>query len=144
MTEPAIGFNKEGYEEYKQIAREVSRRIMNEQPHRGRWQQKESGGSGGGHEIWFTINNMLCPTADYVDEETLVVTAEYYTGGCSGTPPGSNDDGTFDVFNYCGQFVGLTRDDLIGTKGKATYAYPLTGACVPKWFVDFLCAQPDC
>lgn len=44
MTEPAIGFNKEGYEEYKQIAREVSRRIMNEGSHRGRWQQREGGG----------------------------------------------------------------------------------------------------
>jgi hypothetical protein len=43
MTEPAIVFNQEGYEEYRQIAREVSRRVMNDKPHRGRWQQKEAG-----------------------------------------------------------------------------------------------------
>jgi hypothetical protein len=46
MTDVAIGFNEAGYGEYKQIAREVSRRMMNEQPHRGRWQQKEISGGG--------------------------------------------------------------------------------------------------
>lgn len=128
--------------EVGKTVREVARQVKNETPQRGRWQWH--GGSGGGHTIWFTIDNMLCPLTDYVDEETLVVTAEYYAAGCSKTPPGANDDGTYDVYNYCGQFVGLTRDDLIGTKGKATYAYPLTGDCTPRWFVDFLCAQPDC
>ncbi len=103
-----------------------------------------NGGSGGGHTIWFVIEDMLCPETDYVDEETLVVTVEYYTGGCSKTPPGANYDGSYNIYNYCGQFVGLTRDDLIGTKGKATYAYPLDGYCTPLWFVDFLCAQPQC
>jgi hypothetical protein len=102
------------------------------------------GGSGGSHSIWFVINQVLCPNVDYVDEETLVVTAEIYTGGCDGTPPGANYDGTFNIYNYCGQFVGLTESDLTGTKGKATYGYPLTGSCDPKWYVDFLCAQPDC
>lgn len=102
------------------------------------------GGGGGSHAIWFTIDDMLCPGTDYVDEETLVVSMEYYTGGCSKTPPGANYDGTYDVLNYCGQFVGLTRSDLLGTKGKATYAYPTSGYCEPRWFVDFLCAQPQC
>ncbi len=143
MTEPAIGFNKEGYEEYKQIAREVSRRIMNEGSHRGRWQQREGGG-GGGHTIWFTITDVLCPDTDYVSETTLVATATYYNQSCTGTPPGANDDGSYNITDYCSNFVGLTPADLIGTSGKATYAHPLTGACVPKWFVDFLCAQPDC
>jgi hypothetical protein len=144
MTEPAIGFNKEGYEEYKQIAREVSRRIMNEGSHRGRWQQREGGGSAGGHTIWFTITDVLCPDTDYVSETTLVATATYYNQSCTGTPPGANDDGSYNITDFCSNFVGLTPADLIGTSGKATYAHPLTGSCVPKWFVDFLCAQPDC
>jgi hypothetical protein len=106
---------------------------------------KDGGGAGGGHEIWFTIEDVLCPEEDYVDEETLVVTAEYYTGGCGGSPPGANYEGTYDVYNYCGAFVGLTPSDLIGTKGKATYGFPLsTGYCEPRWLVDFLCAQPQC
>jgi hypothetical protein len=103
-----------------------------------------AGSSGGGHEIWFVIEDMLCPNVDYVDDEMLVVTPEIYTGGCNKVPPGGNYDGTYDVYNYCGEFVGLTETDLIGTRGKATYGYPLTGYCEPKWYVDFLCAQPEC
>ncbi len=143
MTDVAIGFNKEGYEEYKQIAREVSRRVMNDKPHRGRWQQKEQGG--GGHTIWFTIDDVLCPGVDYdVTEETLVVTADWYAAGCSKTPPGANEDGTYNVYDFCTGFNGLTPNELIGTKGKATYAYPLTGACEPRWMIDFLCGLPQC
>ncbi len=128
-------------EQIGKTVREVARRMRNETPQRGRWQQRPGGG---GETIWFTIDDMLCPGTDYVDEETLVVSMEYYTGGCSKTPPGANDDGTYNVYNYCGQFVGLTRSDLLGTKGKATYAYPTAGYCEPRWFVDFLCAQPQC
>jgi hypothetical protein len=144
MTEPAIGFNKEGYEEYKQIAREVSRRIMNEGPHRGRWQQREGGGSGGGHTIWFTITDVLCPDTDYVEQATLVVAARIYNQSCTGVPPGANDDGTYSVYDDCSHLYGLTPSDLMGTKGKATYGYPLTGDCTPKWYIDELCAQPEC
>jgi hypothetical protein len=143
MTEPAIGFNKEGYDEYKQIAREVSRRIMNEKSHRGRWQQKESG-SGGGHTIWFTITDVLCPDTDYVAETTLVATATYYNQSCTGTPPGVNYEGTYNVYDICNYLYGLTPGDLIGTTGRATYMYPLTGGCTPKWLIDDLCAQPEC
>jgi hypothetical protein len=109
----------------------------------GEWVALPSGG-GGGHTIWFTITDVLCPDTDYVAETTLVATATYYNQSCTGTPPGANDDGSYNITDYCSNFVGLTPADLIGTSGKATYAYPLTGACVPKWFVDFLCAQPDC
>lgn len=142
MTEVAIAFNEEGYGEYKQIAREVSRRIMNEKPHRGRWQQKEQGG--GGHTIWFTIDSVLCPDTDYVSETTLVVTATWYTAGCSKTPPGANDDGTYYVYDLCSYLNGLTPDDLEGGTGRATYHYPLSGECAPKWIIDDLCPQPEC
>jgi hypothetical protein len=39
----AIGFNEEGYEQYKKVAREVTRRMMNQGPHRARWQQLRGG-----------------------------------------------------------------------------------------------------
>jgi hypothetical protein len=142
MTEPAIGFNKDGYEQYKQIAREHVRRMINEKPNRGRWQQKEQGG--GGHTIWFTIDSVLCPAIDYVEETTLVVTANWYTAGCSKTPPGANDDGTYYVYDLCSYLNGLTPTDLVGTKGRATYHYPLTGECEPRWIIDDLCASAEC
>jgi hypothetical protein len=110
----------------------------------GEWQPYTGTGGGGGHTIWFTITDVLCPETDYVSETTLVATATYYNQSCTGTPPGANYDGSYNITDYCSNFVGLTPADLIGTSGKATYAHPLTGSCVPKWFVDFLCAQPDC
>lgn len=130
--------------EIAQTVREVSRRMMNEKQQRGRWQWHGGGSSGGGHTIWFTITDVLCPDTDYVSETTLVVIATYYNQSCSGVPPGANDDGTYDVYDFCSYLNGLTVDDLGGTSGRATYMYPLTGECHPRWIIDDLCAQPEC
>lgn len=129
--------------EIGKTVREVARRVRNETAPRGRWQW-HGGSSGGGHTIWFTINSLLCPETDYVSEKTLVVTATWYTAGCSKTPPGANDDGTYDVFDICNYLYGLTPTDVEGTTGRATYHYPLTGDCEPRWLIDDLCAQPQC
>lgn len=128
--------------EIGKTVREVARRMMNEQPHRGRWQFQ--GGSGGGHTIWFEIVEVLCPGTDYVTENTLVVNATWYTGGCSRTPPGANYDGTYNVYDLCGYLNGQVASELIGTVGRATYHYPLTGYCEPRWIIDDLCHQPEC
>jgi hypothetical protein len=143
MTEPVIGFNREGYDEHKKMVREVNRRMMNEKPHRGRYNQREPG-AGGGHTIWFTIASVLCPETDYVAETTLVVTAIWYNQSCTGTPPGANDDGTYDVYDICNYLQGLTPTDLAGGTGRATYHYPLIGYCEPRWIIDDLCPQPEC
>ena len=45
MSDEIIGFNREGAEQYKKIAREVARQMQNETPHRARWQQNGGGGS---------------------------------------------------------------------------------------------------
>jgi len=46
MADEIIGFNREGAEQYKKIAREVARRMQNETPHRARWQQQKGAGKG--------------------------------------------------------------------------------------------------
>lgn len=102
------------------------------------------GGSGGGHTIWFTIDSVLCPDTDYVDETTLVVAATWYNQSCTGVPPGANYDGTYNVYDICNYLQGLTPADLIGGTGRATYHYPLTGYCEPRWIIDDLCPQPEC
>lgn len=100
--------------------------------------------SGGGHTIWFTVNSVLCPETDYVEETTLTVTAEWYNQGCELVPPGANEDGTYDIFDNCNYLHGLTPVDLIGGAGRATYHYPLGGYCEPRWIIDDLCPQPTC
>lgn len=102
------------------------------------------GGGGGGHTIWFTITDVLCPDTDYVAETTLVATATWYNQSCTGTPPGANYDGTYSIYDLCSYLNGLTPGDLISGTGRATYHYPLTGGCTPKWIIDDLCPQPEC
>ena len=99
---------------------------------------------GNGETIWFTITDVLCPETDYVSETTLVATATWYTGGCSKVPPGAEYGGEYYVYDLCNYLYGLTPTDLVGTTGRATYMYPLTGACEPKWIIDDLCASPVC
>lgn len=106
--------------------------------------QAGGSGSGGGHEIWFTIEDVLCVGTDDVDETTLVVTATWYTGGCNKTPPGANYDGKYYAYDLCNYLRGLTPSDLIGGTGRATYHYPLSGYCQPRWIIDDLCPQPGC
>jgi hypothetical protein len=130
----------------KQIAktvREVTRRMMNEKPNRGRW-QFHGGSGGGGETIWFTITDVLCPESDYVTETTLVATATWYSRSCTRTPPGAEYGGEYHVYDLCNYLSGLTPTDLVGTTGRATYMYPLTGTCTPKWVIDDLCAAPQC
>jgi hypothetical protein len=102
------------------------------------------GGSGGGHTIWFTIEEVLCPETDYVAETTLVVTPTWYNRSCTGIPPGAEYGGEYHVYDLCNYLYGLATSDLVGTTGRASYMYPLTGACEPKWIIDDLCAQPEC
>lgn len=143
MAEKGVIFGETAAKQIAKTVREVARRTVNEMPQRGRWHGRKRG-SGGGHSIWFTIESVLCPDTDYVTEETLVVTAEIYSGGCTKTPPGANDDGTYNVYDFCSEFNGLTPSELVGTRGKASYGYPLTGDCEPKWYIDFLCGLPQC
>ena len=107
------------------------------------WTGGGSGGSGG-HTIWFTIDSVLCPETDYVSETTLVVTATYYNQSFTSTPPGAEYGGEYYVYDICNYLNGLTPSDLISGTGRATYMYPLTGACEPRWIIDDLCPQPEC
>lgn len=140
MGENTLGDKAVG--EIRQLIREDVRRMRNQESHRGRWQFQ--GGSGGGHTIWFTIDSVLCPETDYVPETTLVVTATWYTNGCSKTPPGANDDGKYYVYDLCSYLSGIDEASLPGTVGRATYHYPLTGECEPRWIIDDICAAPHC
>lgn len=143
MAEKGVIFGETAAKQIAKTVREVARRTVNEMPQRGRWHGRKRG-SGGGHTIWFEIAQVLCPGTDYVEETTLVVNATWYTGGCSKVPPGSNDDGTYDVYDLCSYLSGMVAEDLVGTVGRATYHYPLSGACEPRWILDDLCHTPEC
>jgi hypothetical protein len=105
---------------------------------------REGGGGGGSHIIWFTIDQVLCPETDYVAETTLAVTPIWYSHGCEGDPPGADEYGIYYAYDICSYFNGLTAEELPTTIGRATWMYPLTGYCEPRWIIDDLCAQPEC
>jgi hypothetical protein len=105
---------------------------------------------GGGETMWFTIQEVLCPNDYDVLENTLVVAPLWYTGDCGKNPPGSNGDGTWDVYDFCNYLSGQVFEELIGTTGRATYFYPFTSdpydppPCVPRWIISDLCAATEC
>lgn len=113
------------------------------------WDKEEwvpvAGGGISSASIWFTIDSVLCPERDYVEETTLVVTVIRHTGSCGGEAPGADTYGIYHVYAFCeNDLSGLAEEDLVGSKGKATYSRPIEGECTPKYLIDFLCAQPEC
>lgn len=110
MTEPVIGFNREGAEQYKKIAREVTRRMMNETPHRARWQQRQ--GSTGAKIISFQI-----VSSTPGDRRAQV---EILQRSFSGPVFGSElEDSTVVVYDTDGCHLNEPNIDLTGRRGKA-------------------------
>ena len=64
--EDGVIFGKVAAQQIAKTVREVSRRMMNEKPHRARWQQHPGGG---GESMWFTIVEALCPDGYTVTRE---------------------------------------------------------------------------
>lgn len=100
------------------------------------------GGGSGGHEIWFTIDSVVCDP--YTEATTLTVTPTHYSGGCTASIPGANSYGKVDVEDICSILTFYTAVDLVGMVGRATYMYPRVGYCVPLWLVDQICGGPEC
>lgn len=102
-------------------------------------------GTGGGNTIWFTIDEVLCPDGYEITEKTLVVTPTWYTGGCDAAIPEQDPyTGTVNVYDLCSYLDYHVDAELPGTVGRATYMYPRTGDCTPRWILDDLCHQPEC
>lgn len=99
------------------------------------------GGSGGTHRIYFTVTDYLCISETEIE---LTVVATWYTGGCTAAIPGENSYGEITVTDPCGKSLFFAAIDLTGKSGFATYMYPRTGTCEPKWMLDDLCGIPEC
>jgi hypothetical protein len=144
MTEPqGTVFGEKAVQQIARTVREVSRRMMNEQPHRGRW-HFHGGGGGGGHEIFFEIESVTC---DETGAKTLYVTALWYDGGCTKTIPGADQYDIITVIDPCGELAYYTAEWLGSgsVKGWAKYMYPRgDGYCEPEWLVRSICGVPGC
>lgn len=138
-----IAFGPKAVDQIAKTVREVARRMRNETPQRGRWQQRPSGG--GSDFMWFTILEVHCPT-EYDPEEYLICEPLYVPGSCTKTPPGAEDDGTYKFYELCGDgFDGQVADDLPNTIGNGHYVYPWQAeTCEPKWVINLLCNLPEC
>lgn len=116
----------------------------------GEWIALPSGGGTATHEMWFTIQEVVCPDGYEVTQKTLKVVPLWYTGRCGQVPPGREDDGTWHVYDICQYLKDQVDSELPGTIGRATYFYPYTAddydppPCVPAWILAELCHQPEC
>lgn len=120
--------------------REVSRRMMNQAPKRQRWHGRPAGGNG--HHIWFTVISVACDPD--TSAKTLTVEVTWYTGGCTAPVPGADSYGYVEVEDVCSILEFYTAEDLPTMTGRATYMFPRSGECVPKWLVDTICEGPEC
>ena len=101
------------------------------------------GGGDGSRHIWFEIDEVYC--ADAYDDWHLIVTPTWYTGGCSASIPGADEySGQVNVYDICDIQLFYVAENLSGSVGRATYMYPRTGTCEPKWILDTICGQPSC
>jgi hypothetical protein len=132
-------FGKTAVEQLARAVRDNEHRMMLPRGHRGRWQFH--GGTGGTHEIWFTIISVECVSAT---EMILTVNPTWYTGGCDAAIPDADSYGYVTVEDVCETLLFYTAVWLVGKTGRATYMYPRTGTCTPKWLVDYICGTPEC
>ena len=135
-------FGDKAVQQIVKTVREVSRRIRNEKPERGRWQFH--GSRGGGETIWFRIVSVECVSST---ETILTVEPTWYTGGCTKTIPGADPyTGYVTVEDVCSilQFYTTVWLESGSVIGRATYMYPRAGYCVPTWLVDTICGGPEC
>jgi len=112
MSDEIIGFNRDGAEQYKKIAREVTRRMQNETPHRARWQQQKGGG-GGAKWIRFII-----VSSDPTTSSAIVnIRQRSFTGVADGS---SLSDTVIDsVYDTAGCYLNEINVDLTGRSGFA-------------------------
>lgn len=93
--------------------------------------------------VWFTIDESIC--ADSYDERRLLATPDWSTGGCNTAIPGIDSyTGQITIYDICNVLSYYTDDGLPGLVGRATYMYPRTGGCTPKWIVDTICGETEC
>lgn len=138
-------FGKTAVEQLARAVRDNEHRMMLPRGHRGRWQFH--GGTGGTHEIWFTIVSVDCTD---VNNPILTVNPTWYTGGCTAAIPEADSYGYVLVQDPCSILDFYTADWLDGTvdgiakTGRATYMWPRTGTCDAKWLLDTICGIPEC
>jgi hypothetical protein len=100
------------------------------------------GGGGGTHRIWFTIDEVECVGTE--GDKILTVYVDDYTGDCTGSIPGEDSYGRVKVYGKCSTMKLFVAEDMLDKQGSATWMFPRTGYCIPRWLVDDLCIIPTC
>lgn len=109
-----------------------------------RWDDSRGVWSTGGNtdSIWFTVYDSIC--ADSYTERHLIAIPTWSTGGCSAVIPGIDSSGYVTIYDICSVLAYYTDAGLPGKTGRATYMYPRTGSCTPRWIVDTICGETEC
>jgi hypothetical protein len=107
-----------------------------------KWYFSSPASGGGSHRIWFTIDEVECVGTD--GDKILTVYVDDYTGGCTGPIPGEDSYGRVKVYGKCSTMKLYVAENMLDKQGSATWWFPRTGYCVPRWLVDDLCIIPTC
>jgi hypothetical protein len=147
MGENTLG--DEAVAELAKTVREVSRRMMNEQPHRGRW-QFHGGGSG---KSCNTVRFQVLVADPLTRTALCVITARPYGCGVNDIPGTLVSGQAIEVCDPGGCFFNETNPPLVGREGWASYMMPVQGSTwcqqnpyygmLPEWEVFSLCCATD-
>lgn len=132
-------FGSKAVEQLARAVRDNEHRMMLPRGQRGRW-QFHGGGGATSYRIYFEIASYDCISDTEVE---ITVTVLWFTGGCTADIPGSYGE-TVVVKDPCGILLFYPAATLPGKTGFATYMYPRTGDCEPKWLLDDICGTPEC
>jgi hypothetical protein len=148
-----IAFGPKAVEQIAKTVREVARRMQNETPHRGRWQQRPGGSGGGSEWIEFTVVDVFCK-GDYDNEEDefyITATVDWYSNSCTTAPTGYDEyTGTIKIFDKC-VLQYYSPDQLMGLNGYtvksglASLMRPFRkDSCEPRWLCQSVCGEVLC
>lgn len=111
--------------------------------HRGEWYTQTGGTGSGSVSIWFTIDSVVCD--EITGERYIVVTPDRVAPPCE-TVPGEDEYGLINVYDDGFQCIlnEYTDEELLGMRGRATYASGIGGTCAGTWTLDGLCDTGEC
>jgi hypothetical protein len=146
MASDGTVFGPQATQQIAKTVREVSRRMMNETPHRGRWQRK--GRTGGGLTIRFRIVSSYFCGACYVEARVISVPYGVAVGNLPDVDTDNNN--AVRIYDRTGCKFNEPPEDLVNRIGYATYMTPLEdGPCPDTIFsswecIDLCCSEETC
>lgn len=149
MVEKGGALGPKARDQIKRIVREDARKMMNEMPQRGRWQNNSgSGSTGSGLIVRFRIVASYFCGQCYADAR--VISVPYGVSLADLPDVDTYDNNAVRVYDRTGRYLNEPPEDLLNRIGYAQYMTPLEdGPCPDTYFsaweiISLPCSEVTC